>query len=159
MRFFHDSAEKMVTLVDGIQVIDVQPVALKIIADTIAVHRRQLSTAVQSIRSLPQTPKSKRWKRVVALHGDRVASQLDRLAQQDATSEGFIRDSDPPLLFARRLADAAEALQTGAAHPATILTYRTRPIPALGPFYGHVRRDPVGSFRMRWRSKGSPPTK
>ena len=144
VRFFHDSTEQMVTLVDDIQVIDVQPVALRIIADTIAEHQRLLATAVESIRLLPETPEAEGWKQVVAAHGDRVASQLERLAQQDPTSERFIRDSDPPLLFSRRLADAAEALKTGSAQPTTVLTYRTRPIPALGPFYLHSRRDPVG---------------
>lgn len=156
VRFFHDSSEKMVTLVDDIQLIDVQPLALKIIVDTIAVHRQLLSTAVQSIRLLPATPEAKGWKQVLTVHGDRVASQLDRLAQQNATSEEFIRDSDPPLLFARRLADAAEALKNGVAHPATILTYRTRPIPALGPFYGHVRRDPVGVLPYALEIEGEP---
>jgi hypothetical protein len=144
VRFIYDSTEQMVTLVDDIQVIDVQPAALRIIAETIVEHQRLLETAVQSIPSLPETPSAKGWKQVVADHGDKVASDLERFAQLDATSELFIRDSDPPLLFARRLADADEALKTGLAHPTTILTYRTRPIPALGPFYSHSRQNPVG---------------
>ena len=142
MRFFHDSDNQTVTLIDDIRVVDIQPVALQIVADTIAEHRRLFTTAVESIRALPETPKARRWKQVVADHGDRIAGQLDSLARQDPTSEEFIHGSDPLLVFARRLADAAEALKTGLAHAKTILTYWTRPIPA--PFYHHEPRDPVG---------------
>ena len=143
-RFLHDSDDQTVTLIDDIRVVDIQPVALQVVADTISEHRRMLVTAVESIRALPDSPKTKGWKQVVTAHSDRIAASLESLAKQDATSEQFLLGSDPHLLFARRLADAAEALKTDRAHPATILTYRTRPIPALGPFYHHNRPDPVG---------------
>jgi hypothetical protein len=144
LRFFHNSVDQSVTLIDDIRVIDAHPAAMRIVADTIAEHRRLLAKAVETIRGLPDSPETAGWKRVVADHGDKIATQLSGLAGQDPTSEEFIRDSDPPLLFARRLADAAEALKTGRVHPETILTYSTRPVPAIGPFSFHDRLDPVG---------------
>jgi len=144
LRFFHEPGDQTVTLIDDIRVVDIQPVALQVVADIIADHQRLLATAAERIGALPDSPKTRLWQQVVATHSDRIASQLASLAQQDPTSEEFIHGSDPPLLFARRLADAAEALESGLAHPATILTYRTRPIPVNGPFYYHGRIDPVG---------------
>jgi hypothetical protein len=144
LRFFHDGDDRTVTLIDDIRVVDIQPVVLQVVADTIGAHQRSLATAVERISALPDSPQAKLWKEVVAAHGDRIAAQLEKLAQQDPTSEAFIRGSDPDLLFARRLADAAEALETGLAHPATILTYQTRPFPVNGPFYHHHRLDPAG---------------
>ena len=144
LRFFHDGDDRTVTLIDDIRVVDIQPVVLQVVADTIGAHQRSLATAVERISAVPDSPQAKLWKEVVATHGDRIAAQLEKLAQQDPTSEEFIRGSDPPLLFARRLADAAEALETGLAHPATILTYQTRPFPVNGPFYHHHRLDPAG---------------
>jgi len=144
LRFFHDSDDQAVTLIDDIRVVDIQPAALKLIADTIAEHRRLLATAVKSIRALPETPKTKGWKQVIVDHSDTTAVRLDILAKQDPTSEEFIHGSDAPLLFARRLADAAEALKRGLVHPATVLTYWTRPFPVLGRFNNTQRKDPVG---------------
>jgi hypothetical protein len=144
LRFFHESDDQAVTLIDDIRVIDIQPVALQVVADTIDEHRRLLATAEKRIAALPDSPKTSLWKRVVADHGDRIAAQLRSLTTQDPTGEPFINGSDPPLLFARRLADAAEALENDLAHPATILTYQTRPFPVNGPFYHHHRSDPAG---------------
>jgi len=154
LRFFHDKADQTITLMDDIRVVDIQPVALQVVAETIAEHRRLLAAAVEHIRALPETPKSKVWKEVVAAHTDRIASQLEQLAQQDPTSEEFVRGSNPPLLFARRLADAADALNDDLAHPATILTYRTKPFPVNGPFYHHHRLDPVGVRPYDWQIEG-----
>ena len=144
LRFFHEAADTTVTLIDDIRVVNIQPVALKVIADAIAEHQRLLTMAVETIRALPDSPKTRLWKQVVAARSDRIASQLKRLARQDPTSEDFIHGSDAPLLFARRLADAAEALKRGLVHPAALLTYRTRPFPVLGRFTNTQRRDPVG---------------
>ena len=154
LRFFHDSDNQMVTLIDDIRVVDVQPAALRVVADTIAKHRHLLSTAIESIRVLPETPEARSWKQVVANHGDRVKAKLDGLAEQDPTSDEFIHGSDPFLLFAQRLADADKALKTAVANPETILTYWTRPIPAMGPFEGNVRRDPVGVLPYAWEIEG-----
>ena len=59
--------------------------------------------------------------------------QLEVLALQDPTGEQIIFGSDWPLLFARQLADADEALDAGPTHPATIHTYKTRPFPVNSP--------------------------
>jgi len=146
LRFFHNSEDQTVTLIDDLSVVDIQPAALQMIADTIVEHRQLLTTAVKNIRALPETPETRGWKQVVVDHSDTTAVQLDILAKQDPTSGAFIHGSDAPLLFARRLAEAAVALKSGLAHPETILTFWTRPIPTIGPFDYHARRgyDPVG---------------
>ena len=144
LRFVHESNDQAVTLVDDIRVTDIHPVVLQIVADTIRDHQRLLTTAGERIAALPDSPRTGLWKQVVVDHGDRIASELRSLTTQEVTSEPFIDGSDPPLLFARRLSDAADALEDDLAHPATVLTYRTRPFPVNGPFCHHHRSDPVG---------------
>ena len=154
LRFFHEPGDETVTLIDDIRVVDIQPLALEVIADTITEQRRGLATAVESIRGLPDSPVAGQWKLVVAAHSDKSASELKALARQDPTSEEFIRGSDAPLLFIRRLADAAEAVEMGLAQPGTILTYRTRPLPVLGSVGISVRKDPVGVLPYAWEIEG-----
>lgn len=144
LRFFHESNDQAVTLVDDIRVTDIHPVVLQIVADMIGGHQRLLTRAGERIAALPDSPRTSLWKQVVVDHGDRIASELQSLTTQEVTGESFIDGSDPPLLFARRLADAADALEDDLAHPATVLTYRTRPFPVNGAFYHHHRSDPVG---------------
>ena len=110
LRFFHEPGDESVTLIDEIQVVDIQPVALEAVTETIAQHRQLLTKAAKRIRALPNSPEARLWKRVVATHSCRIATQLKHFSGLDPTSEEFIRDSDAPLLFARRLADAAETL-------------------------------------------------
>ena len=144
LRFFHEPGDESVTLIDEIQVVDIQPVVLEAVTETIAQHRQLLTTAVKRIRALPDSPEARLWKRVVATHSCGIATQLKHFAGLDPTSEEFIRDSDAPLLFARRLADAAETLETKRAQPGSVLTYQTRPIPILGLFSNTSRRDTAG---------------
>jgi hypothetical protein len=103
LRFFHEPGDESVTLIDEIQVVDIQPVVLEAVTETIAQHRQLLTTAVKRIRALPDSPEARLWKRVVATHSCGIATQLKHFAGLDPTSEEFIRDSDAPLLFARRL--------------------------------------------------------
>ena len=155
IRFFHEAGDKTITLLDDIRVVDIYPAALDVIADTIAEHQRLLATAAETIATLPDSPKTRLWKQVVTNHRDRIALQLTTLAQQDPTGKDFLDDSDPPLLFARRLADAVEALQTELTHPATVLTYRTRPFPVLGLFTNTSRKDSAGVLPYTSKIEGN----
>ena len=153
LRFLHDADDRTVTVIDDVRVIDIQPLALRIIGKKVVEHRRLLATAVDRISTLPETPKSRPWKVI-------VAAQLEKLAQQDPMSEEFIIGSDQPLLFARCLADAAEALENRDGPPGgdPHVSDQTRPRSRS------TVRSPSGrtcgsASRTRPRLKASRPTK
>ncbi|MCC6444573.1 MAG: hypothetical protein IT210_14095 [Armatimonadetes bacterium] len=129
--FFHAPSDSSATQFDDIRLIDLHPGAMKAIKSTLLRYRRMLSEAVRRIESAKDTSLSREWKRIANRQAGATAARLAKLDTLDPASHALLENSVPPLLFARRIADAAWLLSKGREPPALLLTYTTRPISPL----------------------------
>lgn len=149
--FYHSPGDDTVTLIDDVKIVDVHPAALRLIAKEISKHKELLYKSTKGLSMLTQTSPVKVWRDIFKSYANKIAEELDSLERMNPTSEEFIEKSDPPLLFARRLYDAYEALRTGKAHPYPILIYVTKPFSRLWvlPYTYQIEGEISKEIRIR----------
>ncbi|MBN2310684.1 MAG: hypothetical protein JXR94_17055 [Candidatus Hydrogenedentes bacterium] len=131
LHFHHAPKDGAVSMLDAVRVVDLSDAAAEYIAAALEQAKGTAADAARRIAAFEPSPGADAWKGVVSRNADEIGARIERFAAMDFASPEFVDGSDEPVLYARRLADAADAIEAGWAHPAPVLTYSSKPISAV----------------------------